>query len=259
MSEQNNKPDVDIEKLNDRKKRDIEAKKQLARYKAMDPAERAKLEVKKKEFTEPASAKSDIANFWFHYKWLVIAIAFLIVVAVFCVMEIVKKDKYDLEFMYISSENYDHTVIEALSDDLSEYVEDYDNNSQKQVGITAVTNSDSMADANTAMANKTKLYASFSKGYHMVYFIDEDTYDYLTEEGASFYDLSEFSDSENIEQDKYYVSSNSAFSALSGLDNASSMIMVLRRLEDIPKNDKESVIEEYEHNVEFVKAILAND
>ena len=73
-------------------------------------------------------------NFWYHYKWPTIFIAFIITVVLVCTLQMCRKEEYDVHIIYAGSEdvsrlrNGDISEYETLYKSLGEAVEDFDEN-----------------------------------------------------------------------------------------------------------------------------------
>lgn len=93
--------------------------------------------------------------------------------------------------------------------------------------------------------------SSISEGMDAVYLMDQDNYDFLTQEegDVKFVDLSQFSDNENVEGDKYYIKNDAL---LGDVDAGNDLFLVLRAPDDMPNIDKDDVKELYETSKEYL-------
>jgi len=64
-----------------------------------------------KEYTEGIVVKSKAAkrieNFWYHYKWHTLIIAFFVIVFTVCTVQMCTKEEFDITFVYAGSESLD--------------------------------------------------------------------------------------------------------------------------------------------------------
>ncbi len=86
--------------------------------------------------TETSEAVRKLDNFWYHYKWTVIVVAFFVSVAVICTVQLLTRPKYDSSIVIathyrMNSEEY--ARFEALVEQL--LPEDFDENGKKNVNI----------------------------------------------------------------------------------------------------------------------------
>lgn len=89
----------------------------------------------------PFLAKLD--NFWYHYKWHVIVIAFILVVATICIVQFAKQEDYDVYVTYAGgeaisrkSEGGDIPEYNKFINALKAHAEDYDGNGKVSVAFS---------------------------------------------------------------------------------------------------------------------------
>lgn len=99
---------------------------------------------KDKEYTEGISAKGGflgwLDNFWYHRKWLVIGVAFFLIVFVICTVQTCNKEEEDLIVLYAGKNKLSAaeardvcSVLEAVAP------EDFDGNGRKNIALSAYT------------------------------------------------------------------------------------------------------------------------
>lgn len=84
----------------------------------------------------PKTFKEKRENFWFQYKWQVIAIAFITIVLAVLITQCANKTEYDLEVMYFSYE----PVLEQHTDAVADYLEKFtdDINGDGEVNVLVI-------------------------------------------------------------------------------------------------------------------------
>lgn len=209
---------------------------------------------------KPATPKDKLSNYWYHYKWMTIIAVFVVVIAAFFIHDMVTKEKYDLEMMLIAADAYDYETLNQTFQSKTKYLDDWNQDGKTNILVTNVEmdmdNVDN-ADPNYHSAQVVKMSASFSDGTHMIYILDQKNYDMIMDENGKgmFEDLSQYSDHENVDGDKYSLKNDPD---LSGLCKDEELFLVIRSLKSHPKSDKESVQKDHKQQLAFVKNILNN-
>ncbi len=75
-------------------------------------------------------------NFWYHYKWQTVAIAFITVVLTICITQCSARDKQDAIVLYGGPHQYTETELAAVRNELADILPaDYNEDGQKTVGL----------------------------------------------------------------------------------------------------------------------------
>ncbi len=135
----------------------------------------------------PKTPKEKAANFWFQYKWHVIATVLITAVLAIMIVQCATKPKYDMEVVYFSY----HTVMDEQLAPVKQYLAQYakDLNGDGKTAIQIINCSYDKNSANTQYAYSimTKLQAMIAGDENALLFItDPDSYAYfgqLSEEG----------------------------------------------------------------------------
>lgn len=81
---------------------------------------------KDKEYTEGVAVQGGLLakldNYWYHYKWPTIIVAFLLIVVVICTVQMCTKETYDLNVVYAGSEDLTDEESEGIKRALNAYV-----------------------------------------------------------------------------------------------------------------------------------------
>ena len=77
-------------------------------------------------------------NFWYHYKWHVIVISFFVAVLVLCLVQILDRPKYDVNFVVAGTYRMNSHEVTEYNEVVNRLLpEDYDGNGEKTVNIMA--------------------------------------------------------------------------------------------------------------------------
>lgn len=58
-------------------------------------------------------------NYWYHYKWPTILVAFVLFVATICVVQLIRREEYDFRYLYAGPAELDQKQCEAIDDALT--------------------------------------------------------------------------------------------------------------------------------------------
>lgn len=150
-----------------------------------------------------------IDNVWYHYKWHILGVIFVLLVVVVCVTQCVGKvsDPVDIHLLYAGSEQISKTTDEngkvayaELESSLRNLIGDYDENGKKVLNFENYfwlsteeldlleKNNESLPQgeqidveyyASVVYQNIQAINALFSQGDYYVWFISDDLYNYL--------------------------------------------------------------------------------
>ncbi|MGI5958620.1 MAG: hypothetical protein ACOX60_04280 [Massiliimalia sp.] len=288
---QNEKPSVpkqrrpltEEERAKLRHKREMELKRRQQVLKNGTPEEKEELFAKtmathsayqQKVEIKPVTFRQKWSNYWYHYKTHTIAAVLGVLLVAFFVRDMVTKEKYDISIMAITNNaNYVVDYSDEMLASWSDYIEDVNGDGKCNVSIESVvmdqdetevydtdeggeTKTTNVEDPNQVMAYTVRYQASLGEVMHNVYLVDEENYDTLLENEVEFVDLSQYSDSANVDGDKYYVKDNPLFADFSNKDQ---LILVVRDVAHSSKSDKEKYVQQFEDDLEVVKKIMAEE
>lgn len=182
-----------------RKRELIEARKH--RY---DMPEQALYDSDPNRDFKPKTVRQKIANFWFHSKWFLIAGVAIVSIVVWIIVPFLFPQRYDTSFSIVSEDNFSSWQSFILPA-LNSVLEDYDGNGKKELEYIAYEIPEDLESANpdTLMASLTRLSGKLSNGTDFLFMCDEVGYANLKKFNCEFLDLSEITDSENVDGDKY--------------------------------------------------------
>jgi len=211
---------------------------------------------------EPKTFSKKVENFWYHYRITIIIVAALAGIVFWFLHDMITNTKYDINMGIFTFQPYYQDYV-ALSEEWTPYLEDYNNDGESHIMVLPVeydivegSKESSSVDYNEIMASTTHLAAIFDRSSrHYVLLMDQNYYDYFIERGLVFTDLSELSDAEGVEGDKFYVKDHPAFALFEGKDDC---FFVLRHPDTIMGWDAEDeeMMECYDQSVEYLKNLM---
>lgn len=127
----------------------------------------------------PKTFSEKVKNFWFYYKYFVLAGIFLAAVLTVSISQCVTREKYDFEVVLFSYNTYTAGQIDAMEHELEKYAEDFDGNGEVNIQIVDCSFSESeFYDQQNAKRTKlTAIIASESRA--MLFMTDSKSYGYL--------------------------------------------------------------------------------
>ena len=147
---------------------------------------------------EKPVGKKGIENFFYHYKWHVIAAAVIAFFVGFMVIDTITKEKEDLYILAISTTNASriYTKQVDIEEALERYCPDFDGNGYVHVGINFINISDENAMLDYANTESMKFTAELHTGDSQMYITDTGMLEKIAEIAKSddiqfFLDLSE--------------------------------------------------------------------
>lgn len=159
---------------------------------------------------EVVGIKNKVSNFFYHYKWHVIVIAFIAVVTSFLIITTVTSEKGDIRVLAFAKDPDTVGSVAFKTKDFElafeGFSEDYDDNGYIHTEFYYMNMGENQ-DYNYYFANQTKLFSEVASGTAQIYMADREMLSEVigdqTEEEA-YVDLSElYPDEPNI-VDRYY-------------------------------------------------------
>ena len=157
------------------------AQQEFLRLKKMQSGEIAPPPKPSEEAVLPKTGKDKASNFWFHYKWHVIACVFIAAVLSVLITQCMGKEKFDTQIVLFTYDTYLDSQTVAMEEYFEGFCPDFDGNGKVNVGVTSCSYSKgnfANPDLNNAMA--TKLQSILIAQREIVLFIvDEETFKYM--------------------------------------------------------------------------------
>lgn len=130
----------------------------------------------------PKTPKEKWDNFWFQYKWHVIAITAITVILAILITQCATRTKYDLEVVYFTYTAAIDEQTNEIADYLAEYAEDINGDGEINIQVVNVSYSKSSGDTQYQYTMTTKLQAMIAGDENAILYItDSESYKYLEE------------------------------------------------------------------------------
>lgn len=127
----------------------------------------------------PKTFSEKLQNYWFHFKWRTIGVAFLVFVITFLTVQCVNREKTDYQVVYFTYNVCLDVQLEKVEEFLEKYANDVDGDGNVNVNVincsfnengNAKYKSDMMIKVQTQIAGNNKA---------IMYLVDEEGYKYL--------------------------------------------------------------------------------
>ena len=196
----------------------------------------------------PKTPKEKWDNFWFQYKWYVIAITAVTVILAVLITQCATRTKYDLEVVYFTYTAVLDEQTNKIADYLADYAEDINGDGEINGQVVNVSFSDKSGDSQYKYTMLTKLQAMIAGDENAILYItDSESYKYLdglTENGLF--------DGEPIKLgDKFYSATESE--QLGKLPEG--LQISSRRISDTVLEGKKGVAEAYKNAVKLIEEL----
>ena len=130
----------------------------------------------------PKTPKEKWDNFWFQYKWYVVAIVAVATVLAVLITQCATRTKYDLQAVYFTYTTALDAQTEKVADYLKKYAEDTNGDGEINVQVVNVSFSKTTGDSQYRYTMLSKLQAMIAGDENAILYItDNDSYQYLNE------------------------------------------------------------------------------
>ena len=127
----------------------------------------------------PQTAEEKAKNFWYYYRWPVIAVIAIAIVVAICVKQCVSKPDYDLRIVLYTSSPVSDDDCDRMAEYFKQFCEDVNDNGKVQVQVINCSYSET-GNRSVVLANNTKVQSIIASEYDvLLYITDETTRKYL--------------------------------------------------------------------------------
>lgn len=143
------------------------------------------------DYKQPEGASKKIENFFYHYKWHVIAIAFIVFFVGFMIIHTVTQEKNDLYVLAISTSNESNIYVKQVDIEraLEQYCPDFDGNGYVHVGVNFMNVAENGAMMDYTGAETMKFHAELFTGDSQMYLTDDGIIDVINTIGKGEIDF----------------------------------------------------------------------
>jgi len=200
-----------------------------------------------------------IANFWYHYKVLVIVGVFAVIIGVFFIATSDKGPEPDLRILLTGNFYFSDSHAEIVEKALQPHVKDRNGDGLKTLQVINTAASPGAAEMYTAY--RTKFMAELALGDKAILVMDKDNIDQLSENDDAFADLSLFDPSLPAGTFSFDLSRSplvaKAFADAKAELPEGMLVVMLKKNED-KYADKEDYRTMYDDSAALLKAIIAD-
>ena len=157
------------------------AQQEFLRLKKMQSGEIAPPPKPSEEAVLPTTSKDKAKNFWFHYKWHVIAGVFIATVLSILIAQCAGREKFDIKLVLFTYDNYLDSQTVKMEEYFEGFCPDFDGNGEVNVGITSCSyskNDFSNPEYNNTMATKLQSILVAQREIAL-YIVDEESYEFI--------------------------------------------------------------------------------
>ena len=130
----------------------------------------------------PKTPKEKWDNFWFQYKWYVVAITAVTVVLAVLITQCATRTKYDMEVVYFTYTAALDEQTNAVAKYIAGYAEDVNGDGEINIQVVNCSFNGKSGDTQYRYTMMTKLQAMIAGDQNTMLFItDEDSYKYLAD------------------------------------------------------------------------------
>lgn len=130
----------------------------------------------------PKTLKEKWDNFWFQYKWHVVAIVTTVVILAVLITQCATRTKYDLRVVYFSYSSALDEQMGEIDDYLEKYAEDTNGDGETNIQVINVSFSYKSSDSQYRYTMLSKIQTLIAGDENaMLYITDSESYEYLKE------------------------------------------------------------------------------
>ena len=203
---------------------------------------------------------------WYHHKWGVILVVFLIILLTFALVQSLGKESPDVHMLYVGPSVYTGRHFEQPDKEIQDLFSDNNNDGKKlisYIGITAYTesNSGTIVDAKYMEESLRSFQTQAVYGEAFVFIVDVEFYNKLKDELNILADLSSIIDKDDIPpaaiDNKGIHLKDIDISEMVGFsDFPRESILCFRCSPELTQLNYGRTVEMYEQNLEFFRNIL---
>lgn len=149
------------------------------------------LKKKKEESEKPVTPKEKWDNFWYHYRWTVLAVGFFVVAVSFLTIQALTREKYDTTLMLGNYTYFSQEQLDSITDSFSKYIKDVDGDGKKSVSIFQAKYIAEGSDEEATGVESSmhaRIITEIASGQNNIFIMEKELLEPLIQKGA-FADL----------------------------------------------------------------------
>ena len=146
---------------------------------------------KQAEQAKTVTLAEKAGNFWYHYKWTVLVVGALVLIASFLFYQVLTNKKYDVTLVFCTYSYYEDSAPKSLSDAFEKVMSDADGDGEVRVAVFNAHYQKPDEQTGTVryeMAAQSRVMAELADGENCIFIGDPELLESLAQKGA-FADL----------------------------------------------------------------------
>ena len=192
--------------------------------------------------------KEKLENFWYYYKWYVLAGLLAVIMLVVAIGSCSSKEDYDVTVLYMT---HSYVDIDGEMDPLlSEYADDVNNDGKVNTRVIPISYGTTYNESQSAGATRA---AQLATGEFVLFLMDEQNYKELRDNGFLM-DISHLGKSSKLEGDRF--DATELLYNIKGFKNTEQKFYFgIRVYDDSKAKEQSNYNERYEIAYDYIKAL----
>lgn len=203
-------------------------------------------------------------NYWYHYKWHTIIVAFFLVIGIISTVQIFNKESYDAYVMYVGSDEIPDTKYYDILQSLKAVSSDYDEDKAHKINFSklAFISDPENNMASTVNTPTIQFLSNLVVQPYYIYLMDVEVYKLYKDSGV-FVPISELF--QDVPEDWYYDDTAVYFdktdyaNSFAGVDNLGENTLLVMKIVPYASSKRVAAVERqsYENHLDMLKNILS--
>ena len=207
-----------------------------------------------KEQNEKSLVKS-VENIWYHYKWAILIGTFFILVFIVCFCQMKSNKKPDVFIYHVSSQGLTANSVEKLTDSLSAFSDDYNNDGYVTVDYKEeIYIPDVISTGQGTLSVTDSFNLELFAGECVIYIMDESFYEGNIDFMADLEDVLGYIPEYAYDEKSLLLSQLPAYKNVLGLCDLPDESFVCVRKERVGLNEMDKTV--YLNNIEYFKKFV---
>jgi hypothetical protein len=203
-------------------------------------------------------------NYWYHYKWPTIIVAFFLIIGTISVVQLFNRETYDAYIMYVGDETIPDTQYQDIMDSLKQVSKDYNKDGEHNINFSKMSfiSDEENEMASTVNAGTVQYLSNMVVQPYYLYLMSPAVYDTYKDSGI-FIPISEVVDGVPAEwyhdDTAVYFDKTEFANSFAGVNDLGEDTLLVIKM--VPYSSSKSVSKSerasYEHHLDILKNILS--
>ena len=203
-------------------------------------------------------------NYWYHYKWPTIIVAFFLIIGTISVVQLFNRETYDAYIMYVGDETIPDTQYQDIMDSLKQVSKDYNQDGEHNINFSKMSfiSDEENEMASTVNAGTVQYLSNMVVQPYYLYLMSPAVYDTYKDSGI-FIPISEVVDGVPAEwyhdDTAVYFDKTEFANSFAGVNDLGEDTLLVIKM--VPYSSSKSVSKSerasYEHHLDILKNILS--